>query len=115
MSVARFRKGNVTFHPTGGKDDVNWERVQHGLVSEFIEIADTGAAGTVNAVRHGLGRVPRGVRLVQVVIGPGAGPVAVNFYREDSGVQMADDDAWTETQIALRFSHANVRVLLEVF
>lgn len=73
--------------------------------AQFLEIVDTGAADSVNTILHGLGRVPRGVRLINQVLGASG----VNFpYR------LATDDAWTDRKIAIRFPEANAHVLLEI-
>lgn len=78
------------------------ERVQ----PVYVGIEDTGSANSVNTVRHGLGRVPRGVRIVNAVLGSSGD---ISWHR------LTTDDAWTKEVITLRFSAANAQVLLEVF
>lgn len=73
---------------------------------DYQEIADTGAADSLNTVRHGLGRIPRRVTVVNSAVpAPGGAP---GWYRFDT------DAEWTATEITLRFDAANARVLLEI-
>lgn len=74
------------------------------LQPQYIEVEDTGTAGDVIRVLHNLNRVPRGVRIVNIVH-----TAAVGWYRE------AGDADWTKREITLRFDESNARVLLEVF
>ena len=85
------------------------EVIEEHCIPVLIEIADTGTAGTVNTIRHGLGRIPRGIRVVRCVVATGAGPASAMAYQE------ADDDNWTTTTMNTRFSEDNLRVLVEVF
>lgn len=75
----------------------------------LIEIADTGTAGTINTVRHGLGRKPRSVQISRCVVATGTGVVAPAVYQE------ADDNDWTNTEMNIRFSEDNLRVVLEIY
>jgi hypothetical protein len=79
--------------------------LEHNL-GRLIEVEDTDAADAQIALRHGLGRVPTGMRVVNVVTGV-AGDCS--WYRLDP------DDTWDERIIRFRFRTANLRVLLEVF
>lgn len=72
----------------------------------YVEVGDTGPADTPLAIRHGLGSVPTGLRLVNQATGSAAGPVA--WYRE------AGDPAWGSMELIVRFDVANAKVLLEV-
>lgn len=76
------------------------------VLGGLIEIPDTGSADAQVVVRHGLGRVPRGLRIVNAVV---PSPGYVCWYRIDP------DDVWDEREIRLRFRAANARVLLEIF
>jgi hypothetical protein len=80
------------------------ESVDRALNGELIEVADTGTAGTVVTLRHGLGRIPRGMVVVNVV-----GTGAVGWYR------LSNDSAWTTQEISVRFDRNNARVLVEIF
>jgi hypothetical protein len=80
------------------------EEVERRLNSVLVEVSDTGTAGDVHVIRHGLGHVPRGLHVVNCV-----GTGAVGFYR------VAGDDAWTEQELSVRFDRNNARILLEVF
>jgi len=73
----------------------------------LVEVEDTGTAGNLVVVRHQLGRVPRGMRIVNQVTGVGVGPVG--WGREPG------DPAWTSVNLGARFDVANARVLLEIF
>ena len=82
-------------------------RVVHDTQPVFLEIVDTDVSTTLNTVAHGLGRIPRGVRLVNMALQNDRQPVC--WYRLDT------DPAWTERELTLRFMMDNARVLLEVF
>lgn len=84
-----------------------YELEQH-LSGEYIEIADTGTAGDLHELAHGLDRVPTGIILVQVVAPAAFSPGAAGWYRLET------DDPWTRESISLRFSADNLRVLLRV-
>ncbi len=100
----RFVTGPLLrFMPTGDAGDRNWQEAGRYLVSELVEVADTGAADTALVVAHGLGRVPRGVRLVN----QGTSGVT-NWYRDVGDVD------WTYREIVVRFDVANAHVLLEL-
>lgn len=73
---------------------------------QFIEITDTGAAGNLNSLDHNLGRVPRGVRIVNSVL---------SSIQDNTAFRLDTDDAWTDRHIGVRFTADNARVLLEVF
>lgn len=85
------------------------EVIEEHCLPVLIEIADTDTAGTVNTIRHGLGRIPRGVRIARCVVAAGAGPTVGLAYQE------ANDENWTATTLNVRFADDNMRVLLEVF
>jgi hypothetical protein len=72
----------------------------------YVEIEDTDTGGTLHTIRHGLRRVPRGVRIVNAVLGTNT---YCTCHRLDT------DDAWTDEKMTLRFTADNARVLLEVF
>lgn len=59
-------------------------------------------------IRHGLGRVPVGIRVVNMAVPAGTGD-DVRWYREKG------DDPWTDELLIVRWSVADARVLLEVF
>lgn len=81
------------------------ERVDANL-GVLLEVADTGIAGTVVRLAHGLGKRPRGVVIVNQAV-TGTTPVA--WYRQEL------DGAWTDTEISLRFTVSDARCLLWVF
>ena len=72
----------------------------------YHEITDTGTINSLWTIRHGLGRTPRGVRIVQAIL---AASGDVSFHRLDT------DPDWTDVNLYIRFRPANSRVLLEVF
>ena len=72
-----------------------------------VEITDTGVADSLNTVKHLLGRIPKGVLIINNVVPlPGA---SATWYR------LSTDAEWTDSEITLRFDVDNARVLLEVF
>lgn len=73
---------------------------------QYIEISDTGAVDSLNSVLHQVKRIPRGVRIVNVILASGD---------ECAWYRLTTDPDWTDRQISLRFRAANARVLLEVF
>jgi len=111
MSVGRFSTERPTF-VSGSVDILTMDTL---LNPHLFEIADTGAADSVNTIHHGLGRIPRGLRIVNVALPSGSAPASPGWYRKDSGNPATDDDPWTTTDMDIRFSHANLRVLVEVF
>ena len=70
----------------------------------MVVVWDTGTAGEVVTVGHPLGRVPLGVVVVNSHVDGATAPVG--WYR-DSG-----DDAWTETEVSLRFDVTGATVRL---
>jgi len=94
--------------PTWDRTDnvVETQKRQYEAQGQLVEIEDTGTADSLNTIRHGLGRLPRGVRIVNAVVAAGAD---VCWYR------LTTDDDWTESVLTLRFRSANTRVLLEIF
>lgn len=70
-----------------------------------VEIEDTGAADSVNTVRHNLGRIPNKIVIARQEV-PSTTPVA--WYRNST------DAEWTDIDLTLRFNVANSRVLLEI-
>jgi len=103
MSIERWDTQQA-WHATNDPVRDLWEMDR--LQPLYVEIADTGAANGLNTVRHGMGRVPRGVRIVNAVLGASGD---ISWHR------LTTDDAWTDQALTLRFSAANARVLLEVF
>lgn len=65
----------------------------------------TGEADTLLEIRHGLGRVPQGVRIVNVVLASAEEPT---WYR------LLEDKAWTEREVSIRFRFDDAEVLLEI-
>lgn len=106
MSVARFSTETPEFIPDGSQNT----RTLIALQAVRIEVADTGAAGSVNTIHHGLGRLPIGYRLIRVELPAGAGTT-----QTIGTPYAAQNDAWNLTDIELRFGTANLHVLLEIF
>jgi len=71
----------------------------------YHEIEDTGSADSVNTVRHGLGRVPRSVDIVNCEL---ASAGDLTWYR------LTTDTDWDTVELGLRFRVANARVLLRI-
>jgi hypothetical protein len=108
MTIERFNTDKLI--PLTGNYPADFEDI--GLYRpELIEILDTGVAGDVYTLRHAIGRVPKGIRIINVAL-PAASAVGVTlghlWYRIES------DDEWTDTEINVRFTTANLHVLLEI-
>lgn len=87
--------------------EVDWHTLAT-VMPDLVEVPDTGVADEVQTIRHGLGRVPKGIVIVNMSV-PDASGVPVHWYREYS------DPAWTSKQISVRFTVAGASVLLGVF
>lgn len=77
------------------------ELVEFGVRMGALEVVDLVSgyvAGEVLTVRHGLGRVPRGM----VVVNQQGGVAPLGWWRE------AGDAAWTETEVSARWSEDGV-------
>lgn len=94
------------FERLGSRVDNNFRGLEQWLPVD-VEVLDTGAADVPLSVAHGLGRVPRGMQLLNQETGAGDGPVS--WYRT------AGDDAWTSRAVVVRFDVANARVLLRIW
>lgn len=80
---------------------------QHDYESPYrVEVEDTGSANSLNTIRHELGYVPTGLKVINCSVPANGAPT---WFRLDT------DDDWTATTITLRFDVANARVLLEIF
>lgn len=86
--VARVIDGNVSFGVAGVRDNID---------GAWITVADTGGANTDFTVTHNLGRVPEGWLVIKQ-------DKATSIY--------VGSVAWTETQITLKSSTANVALTL---
>ena len=74
-----------------------------GILLE-VPVTTTG----VNTIQHGLGRVPRGCRIINSELPAGTG-TDCKIWRE------VGDDAWSVRALTIRCSVADARLLLEVF
>lgn len=70
----------------------------------FFAVEDTGVADALYTLRHDLGRVPRGMRIINAVASDAPG-----WYR------LATDPDWTKTELSFRCTVASARLMLEVF
>lgn len=91
-----------------GNSELNWNLFDRFMNPVYIEIDDTGTAGSVNTVRHGLGRIPRKCVVVRAEIASGSGPASVTVYQETG------DADWTLRELTVRCSVANAHVVLEI-
>lgn len=85
---------------------LTWGVVINELGREVV-VEDTGAADTAFSFTHGLGRVPRGLLIVNQEVPSGTDPVA--WYR------VTGDDAWGERDLTVRWTVSNARVLVRVW
>ena len=90
----------------GGPEDENFRRLESWLPEEVV-IEDVGAADTPMAIRHSLGRVPRGMTVVNQVVPSGTVPVA--WYR------VAGDEDWTAVEIVVRWTVGNAGVVVRIW
>lgn len=86
---------------------VDWARLD-SIAPIYVEVTDTGTAAAVLSIRHGLGRLPRGMKIVNQEVASGLG-AHVDWFRETG------DADWDATFLTARFTQNNAHVLLEVF
>ena len=104
MSLERW----ITVAPWGatGNTKRDLEQLQF-VLGKLHEIEDTGDSHTQITLRHDLGRVPRGMRIINLV---------TPFYPGEIGWYRVDPhDTWDKRDMRIRFTMANARVLLEIF
>lgn len=107
MAIERWvAQGRLIFYPVGGIGDENFRNLARWLPQEVV-VEDVGAADTAMTIEHGLGRVPRGMVVVNQVVPSGTEPVA--WYR------VAGDDAWTARAVVVRWTVANAGVVVRVW
>lgn len=90
----------------GGAVDENFGVLER-MLGEEIVVEDVGAADTAGAIAHHLGRIPRGMVVVNQEVPSGTDPVL--WYR------VAGDDDWTAREVTVRWTVANASVRLWVF
>lgn len=94
--------------PWGATGNVRRDLEQLQAVQGLLhEIQDTGTANTQVTIRHNLGRMPRGMRIINCVTA--STPGSIGWYRLDP------DDVWDSRDMRLRFLMGNARVLMEIF
>ncbi len=98
--------GRLLLGRVGGLVDENFRRLE-GWLPEEIVVEDVGAADTAMRIRHSLGRVPRGLEVINHVVPSGTEPVA--WYRVEG------DEAWTGTEVVVRWTVASARVVVRVW
>ena len=74
---------------------------------EEIVVEDVGVADAPMRIRHSLGRVPRGMVVMNQVVPSGTAPVA--WYRVEG------DEAWTAVEVVVRWTVGNARVVVRVW
>jgi len=99
--VYKALRGNISYgHQGFNKNNITLGLVTDNIDGNFDAVSDTGVADTQFIVTHNLNRVPIGFHVVRQSL-------AGSFY--DSGT------AWTDTQIFLKCSTANVAATFFVF
>lgn len=93
-------------YPVTGATQMNFEVLDRGR-GLYVVVEDTSAADTPVAVEHRLGRIPRGMVVVNQVVPSGTDPVA--WYR------VAGDADWTPVDVTVRWTVANARVKVWLF
>lgn len=106
MAIERWIAGaRLVFRRIGGLSDDNFRTLERWLPQEIV-VTDVGAADTPMVMAHSLGRVPKGLVVVNQVVPSGTDPVA--WYRVDG------DDAWTAREVTVRWTVANASVVVRV-
>lgn len=98
--------GRLLFVKFGVITDQNFSTLERWLPEEIV-VEDVGAADTPMRIRHGLGRVPRGMVVMNQVVPSGTEPVA--WYRVEG------DEAWTAVEVVVRWTVGNARVVVRVW
>lgn len=81
----------------------------YARMAPVLVVCETGSTpGGVTVIRHGLGRVPRGMRIVNSSLPAGTGQ-ACGWWRE------AGDADWGPVELTARFDVAGGTLLVEVF
>lgn len=101
--IERFHTGPKLIPSVSVEADV---AEMHRLQPAYVEVASTTTAA--QTIRHGLGRVPVGIRAVNMDVPTSTGDDA-RWYRETG------DAAWTSETLTVRWTVSGARVLLEVF
>ncbi len=78
-----------------------------GRLPEEVVIEDVGVADTEYVLEHALGRVPRGMVIVNQVVPSGTAPVA--WYRVEG------DGDWTAREVVVRWTVGNAAVVIQLF
>ena len=81
-------------------------RLEGTSAERVIVNTPDGESDTLIDIRHGLGRLPQGVRIVNAIL---ASAGEVTWYRLDG------DKEWTDREVSLRFRFDDAEVLLEIF
>ncbi len=66
----------------------------------------TGELDSLLTIGHGLGRIPQGVKIVNV---------SLNSAGEPTWYRLLGDPEWTDREVSLRFRFDDAEVLLEIF
>lgn len=85
---------------------LSWGVMVRELGRDLV-LEDVGAADTEMEITHGLGRIPRGMAVVNQEVPSGTTPA--QWYR------VTGDGAWDERVIRVRWTVANARVLVRVW
>jgi hypothetical protein len=101
-----FGLGRLLFVKFGMVSDQNFATLERWLPEEIV-VEDVGAADTAMRIRHSLGRVPRGLEVINQVVPSGTEPVA--WYRVEG------DEAWTGTEVVVRWTVTSARVVVRVW
>lgn len=96
----------LLFRRLGGVVDDNFVVLERWLPQEVV-VSDVGTADVPMRIMHGLGRVPRGLVVMNQVVPSGTDPVG--WYR------VAGDDAWTEREVVVRWTVSNASVVVWVW
>lgn len=81
-------------------------RLEATSAERVIVNTPTGEIDTLKIIRHGLGRIPQGARIVNM---------ALNSAGEPTWYRLLGDPKWTDREVSIRFRFDDAEVLLEIF
>lgn len=100
----RWHEGMVFVSKGGVIED--FLRLEATSAERVIVNTPTGEIDTLMTIRHGLGRIPQGVRIVNM---------ALNSAGEPTWYRLLADPKWTDREVSIRFRFDDAEVLLEIF
>ena len=100
----RWKQGKVFVRK--GSEIEDMLRLEDTSAERIVVNISSGEIDNLQDLRHGLGRVPQGVRIINAIL---ASAGEVTWYRLDG------DKEWTEREVSIRFRFDDAEVLMEIF